>query len=1387
MTSRASLGPHKLSLPQIALILVVGLLAIVTVVLALQTYFSSNRTATAFKEAGFTTTNLSNIQRETLLLRIETHALFTDFTKGFEAIEYPGRDFKPVELRRDFLAAQLRVAAAQVSNNAEARADLEQMDITLAAYDGLLDRVRANPTIDRLAGIAQSDDILIQLERQVKVLYDRQEVLFFQATSDALGSQKSAQTLLFVISAIMLALALVLAISLRQSVGTAFKRAYGALQTEVKERRRLEEKAVVDDVARIITSTLNIEEVYERFAAEVKKLVDFDRMSINIFDRHAGVYTMKHTIGLEVSGHRTGDTWSLDGTQSQVVLTTGQTLFRSDISDHQYSADQEYLDVDLRSMILLPLIYQGTVLGCIALRSMRTGAYGPKEQVILERLANQIAPAVGNAQLFEQSKHAEEAMRVSEEKYRTLVNESPDMIFVSRIDDWRITEVNDRACEYYGYSLQEFLTMNVFDIEIEPPLPEHIRSLYASTPEGQVLEVYGTNKRKDGTTFPVHVRFAKLNDVLVIANVRDITERQVAEEAEHRWAIETSVMAEIGRIINSSLNINEVYDRLGEEIRKLIPFDRFSVGLVDSRRGTMSPAWIIGLDVLGRRDGEEISLAGSIAGEVFHTRSSIMLEAETEADIDRFPLLMPHYNAGLRSFMAVALSNNDSVVGVLRVGSKNRRIYNQRHLELLERIGSQIAGAIANSLIHSERQLALQETRTLAELGRIVSSSLDVGEIYERFAQEVQELIQFDRLSFTTVDRGSETVTVVMVAGFTYQEVEVGTQVPMKGSLTFDVLANHSPTLLQGATKEHIATRYPSLLPGFRLGARSWLSVPLINRDEVIGSLNIISKMPHAYTQNDVAKVERIGYQIAGAMANARLYSERQLALQETRTLAELGRIISSSVDVGEIYERFAQEVQELIPFDRMSFTTIDHRRETATVVMIAGFAYKEIEVGSSVPMSGSLTFEVFTNRSPTLLQETTEDQIAAQYSSLLPGFRQGARSWLAVPLINRDEVIGALIIISKTPNAYTEQDVAKVERIGSQVAGAMANARLYSEREKAEKAIQAEKERYSDLVDTIPQGIEETDATGTILFANAAHHKQYGYAKGELVGKSIFDLIATNSEREQVRDYLKYFVDEQPTFTTLFGQRITKAGKVIDVQVDWNYNRIGGEVVGFTSVISDISERKQAEDRIKASLAEKEVLLKEINHRVKNNLQIISSLLHLQSRDIHDEQALRSFQVSQDRIRAMALVHEKLYLSEDLARIDFGEYIESLASDLRSSYGLGSQHVKLKIDVDNILLGVDTAIPCGVIVNELVANSLKHAFPGDRSGEIAISFREVDGHYSMIFKDDGVGLPEGLDISHPSSLGLTIVNAVTGQLGGTIALSRNGGSEISITFPVTG
>jgi len=228
------------------------------------------------------------------------------------------------------------------------------------------------------------------------------------------------------------------------------------------------------------------------------------------------------------------------------------------------------------------------------------------------------------------------------------------------------------------------------------------------------------------------------------------------------------------------------------------------------------------------------------------------------------------------------------------------------------------------------------------------------------------------------------------------------------------------------------------------------------------------------------------------------------------------------------------------------------------------------------------------------------------------------------------------------------------------------------------------------------------------------------------------------------------------------------------------------GQIFRLVGVAEDVTERRKAEDKIKASLEEKEVLLKEINHRVKNNLQIVSSLLNLGSRDIQDGQAQEMLNESQARIRAMALIHEKLYQSEDLARIDFGEYLQSLTSELRKSHGFSVQDIELKLDAGHTFLGVDTAIPCGLIVNEVVSNSFKHAFPSGSGGEISIALCLENQKYSLAVRDNGVGFPEDFDIRRSNSLGLKLVNALVDQLGGTIELNRNGGAEINITFPVS-
>jgi len=219
-------------------------------------------------------------------------------------------------------------------------------------------------------------------------------------------------------------------------------------------------------------------------------------------------------------------------------------------------------------------------------------------------------------------------------------------------------------------------------------------------------------------------------------------------------------------------------------------------------------------------------------------------------------------------------------------------------------------------------------------------------------------------------------------------------------------------------------------------------------------------------------------------------------------------------------------------------------------------------------------------------------------------------------------------------------------------------------------------------------------------------------------------------------------------------------------------------------SVARDITERKQAEERIEAALQEKEVFLKEIHHRVKNNLQIISSLLNLQSRSIQDKQHLEILKDSQSRVRAMALIHEKLYQAKDLARINFAGYIRDLAANLFRSYKGKSDIITLKSNIDNVLVGIDAAVPCGLIINELVSNALKHAFPTDKKGEICISLSSnPDRKLVLVVSDNGVGLPTDLDFQNTTSLGLQLVSTLTAQLRGTVELNSNGGTEFKITF----
>ena len=230
------------------------------------------------------------------------------------------------------------------------------------------------------------------------------------------------------------------------------------------------------------------------------------------------------------------------------------------------------------------------------------------------------------------------------------------------------------------------------------------------------------------------------------------------------------------------------------------------------------------------------------------------------------------------------------------------------------------------------------------------------------------------------------------------------------------------------------------------------------------------------------------------------------------------------------------------------------------------------------------------------------------------------------------------------------------------------------------------------------------------------------------------------------------------------------------------------GQPEGMYGIQMDITERKQIEAEMRASLREKEVLLKEIHHRVKNNLQVIASMLSLQSTYLEDTRTQVVLQESQNRVAAMATIHEKLYQSKNLARIDFGDYMRDLTAQLLSSYTGSSHPVQLEIAAEDIWLGVNTAVPCGLILNELVANALKHAFPvGWADSRLKVQFhRMAADQICLCVADNGVGIPPHIDPERTDSLGLQLVNTLAKQIGGRLEMENGPDTTFKVIFPAS-
>lgn len=436
-----------------------------------------------------------------------------------------------------------------------------------------------------------------------------------------------------------------------------------------------------------------------------------------------------------------------------------------------------------------------------------------------------------------------------------------------------------------------------------------------------------------------------------------------------------------------------------------------------------------------------------------------------------------------------------------------------------------------------------------------------------------------------------------------------------------------------------------------------------------------------------------------------------------------------------------------------------------------------DVTPGSKPPGQG-LTEYVLRHGQPLFARPEVFDELTANGEVQSVG--APSVDWLGVPLKVRERTIGVMALQSYTEGVrFDTDDLEILTFVSTQVA-------MVIERKRAEAALHYSENVYHTTIDSLDEFVHMVDTDLRLVMANQSF-KQFNQKSGgpdSLEGHHLSEVVPFLYDPEPLKAY-KEILSTGERKLIIDRRRIGTEDMVTEVHMVPVIEN--GKVERVISLTRNITQQKIAEDQIKAALREKEVLLREIHHRVKNNLQVMSSLLSLEMDYITDPQAQHLFAETQSRVRTMALIHEELYQSKNLAQVNFSDYINKLANNLMQIFAI-HHNVQLKVDVDEVYLGVDTAIPCGLIINELMTNALKYAFPNNRPGTISISLSTCTEPgqtpcYRLIVQDDGIGFPPDFDINTTSTLGLQLVNILISQLKGQLKIASDQGTRFTLTF----
>lgn len=795
-------------------------------------------------------------------------------------------------------------------------------------------------------------------------------------------------------------------------------------------------------------------------------------------------------------------------------------------------------------------------------------------------------------------------------------------------------------------------------------------------------------------------------------------------------------------------------------------------------------------DLVGTRAQSGVGLAGT----VWQTGKPLVID-----DYQKWEGRLPGSRRdALRALVGIPLKRGEGeTVGVIGLAyTDGTRKFGAPEVEILQRFAQLASIALDNAQLAQATQRQLAELATLNNISAILTSDKNLDDRIFEVGTELHTIFGVETVYLALYDAASKLIRMPFFMGEGRQ-----LNIPpydLGPGFTSHVIQTRQPLLINEGMETQVQT-LEAKDSGEGQPDQSYLGVPIMLGDAVLGVIGLSDLKPNRFRDSDVRLLTTISAAIASAIQNASLFQQTREALGEAQRLAVRER--ESREQVTALNRRLTREGWR------------DYLDQLHSHIVVEAGEHEGNGNGASPQENGN---------------GSGHDGDGAN------GLTPNGHDKIRVPISLRGEVIGEIELEPEdSEKPMTADDLGLVSHVAENIGLALDNARLYSETQRRvteldalnriSQAVTSELD-LETLLDVIGDQLRTifdvqnvyialydrpTQMISLPYFVNdnkrmSVEPIRYGEGLTSHILRTRESLVINHHTAEVMSELGAKVVGDAAK--SYMGVPILVADDVIGVISIQNIDREGifdepsvrlmttiAATVGaaiqnaqlYGAMQREVYVRQRAEEEIKLSLKEKEVLLKEIHHRVKNNLQIISSLLNLQAGQLKDHDTSSLFRESQARVRSMALIHEKLYQSKDLARIDFDSYVRDLMVYLFRSYAANPDQIRTTIETYDMFLGIDTAIPCGLIISELVTNSLKYAFPNGARGEIYIGLApEDDGHLTLKVNDNGIGFAPEFDWRDTDSLGLQLVSTLTTQLHGTIDVSGQGGTSFKITFP---